>query len=356
MTLRHRVLLLLLVVVGCSGYGAVGQPVATAPGQDLARYRLVYKGNKGPGLGRNIVFITSDHEYRSEESLPALARILAKRYGFTCTVLFGLDEQGHIRPGSSDLRGLAALQNADLMVLFTRFSHLPDEEMQHFDDYIRRGGPIVAFRTATHAFSNKGNTRWEHYHYEYDGPKKAWKGGFGEYVLGETWVGHYGTNHKQASRLIVEEAQAEHPILRGVQNAWAQSGGYKAYPNGTPLVRGQVLYGMTPDAAPDTTKELLPVAWVRTYSVESGPGGRVFVTTHGASEDLLNEGFRRMALNGMLWALGMESHIKATNNIELVGPYQPTTFNFNGYKASVKPADLQGWDSVIMPGQVVKKQ
>ncbi|WP_428666556.1 ThuA domain-containing protein [Runella sp.] len=325
--------------------------------QDVTDYRIVYKGEKGPGLGKNIVFITSDHEYRSEESLPALARILAKRYGFTCTVVFGLDDNGYILPGSSDLKGLDVLDKADLMVLFTRFSNFGDEEMQHFDKYIRRGGPIVAFRTSTHAFSNKGNTKWEHYSWDYKGEKSAWKDGFGELVLGETWVSHYGTNHKQASKIIPEEAQKDHPILRGVKDMSTQSGGYTAYPNGaTVIARGQVLNGMTPDAEPDKTKELLPVAWTRTYSVESGPSGRAFVTTHGASEDILNEGFRRMALNAAFWAMGMEKEIKANNSIEFVGPYKPTTFNFNGYKANVKPADLAGWDSLIMPGEIVKKK
>ncbi|MCP1384898.1 ThuA domain-containing protein [Runella salmonicolor] len=351
---RKHLILLCSIVFFVVGFTPVKK---TASQEDVNKYRIVYKGEKGPGRGKNIVFITSDHEYRSEESLPALARILAKRYGFTCTVVFGLDDNGFILPGSSNLKGLDVLDKADLMVLFTRFSNFGDEEMQHFDKYIRRGGPIVAFRTATHAFSNKGNAKWGHYSWDYKGEKSEWKDGFGELVLGETWVSHYGTNHKQASKLIPEEAQKEHPILRGVKDMLAQSGGYTAYPkNATVIARGQVLNGMTADAEPDKTKELLPVAWVRTYSIDSGPSGRVFATTHGASEDLLSEGFRRMALNAAFWALGMEKQIKANNNIDFVGPYKPTTFNFNGYKANVKPADLAGWDSLIMPGEVVKKK
>ncbi len=353
----ERLILLLSIVFFNVGFTPENTPSFAKAEEDNAQYRIVYKGEKGPGVGKNIVFITSDHEYRSEESLPALARILAKRYGFTCTVVFGLDNEGYILPGSSNLKGLDVLDKADLMVLFTRFSNFGDEEMRHFDKYIRRGGPIVAFRTSTHAFSNKGNTKWEHYSWDYKGEKSAWKDGFGELVLGETWVSHYGTNHKQASKLIPEEAQKAHPILRGVKDMSTQSGGYTAYPNGaTVIARGQVLNGMTPESEPDKTKELLPVAWVRTYSVESGPSGRAFVTTHGASEDLLNEGFRRMALNAAFWAMGMEKEIKANNSIEFVGPYQPTTFNFNGYKAKVKPADLAGWDSLIMPGEVIKKK
>ncbi|RDB05660.1 ThuA domain-containing protein [Runella aurantiaca] len=351
---RKHLILLFSIVFFAVGFTRAQK---TAFQDEVNKYRIVYKGEKGPGRGKNIVFITSDHEYRSEESLPALARILAKRYGFTCTVVFGLDDNGFILPGSSNLKGLDVLDKADLMVLFTRFSNFGDEEMQHFDKYIRRGGPIVAFRTATHAFSNKGNAKWGHYSWDYKGEKSEWKDGFGELVLGETWVSHYGTNHKQASKLILEEAQKEHPILRGVKDMLAQSGGYTAYPkNATVIARGQVLNGMTADAEPDKTKELLPVAWVRTYSIDSGPSGRVFATTHGASEDLLSEGFRRMALNAAFWSLGMEKQIKANNNIDFVGPYKPTTFNFNGYKANVKPADLAGWESLIMPGEVVKKK
>ena len=44
---------------------------------------VVWEGEKGPGKGKHIVFIAGDHEYRGEETLPALARIMAKHYGFT---------------------------------------------------------------------------------------------------------------------------------------------------------------------------------------------------------------------------------------------------------------------------------
>ncbi|MDN5199949.1 ThuA domain-containing protein [Fulvivirgaceae bacterium BMA10] len=332
--------------------------VMPAKQEDSEKYKVVYKGEEGPGLGKNIVFVAGDHEYRSEESLPALARILAKRYGFTCTVVWPLDEGGHILPGSSNLRGLEALEEADLMVIFTRFSNFMDEQMEYIDDYLERGGPVIGLRTATHAFSNKSNAKWEHYSFNYDGPKRDWNGGFGETILGETWVGHYGKNHEQASKIIIDEAQKEHPIMRGVEDIWAQSGGYKAYPRrrgGTILARGKILNGMTPDAKPDKTKQELPVAWVRNYTLESGASGRVFTTTHGASEDLLSKGFRRMVLNACFWAMEMEEDIKTDNNIEFVGEYKPTTFNFDGYKAKVKPSDLADWESLIMPGEIVKK-
>ncbi len=319
---------------------------------NIDKYRVTYKGKKGPGKNRNIVFIATDHEYRGEETLPALAKILAKRYGFTCTVVWALDDQGNIFPGSSNLKGLDALETADLMVIFTRFANFENKQMQFIDDYLRKGRPVIGLRTSTHAFKNSDNPNWGHYDYKYEGEKEAWHGGFGEVVLGETWVGHYGKNHQQASKLITEDTNKLHPIMRGVENAWAQCGGYNAYPQGKDLkilARGRVLNGMTPDSPADDTKEELPVAWVRTYQIASGKPGRAFTTTHGASEDILSEGFRRMLINACFWGLKMENEIKPNNSIDFVGEYKPTTFNFKGFQKNVKPSDLADWNSVIMP-------
>ena len=111
---------------------------------------------RGARHGQHIVFLAGDHEYRSEESLPALARILAKHYGFKCSVFFTTDPKtGFIEPGSSNIAGLEALKTADLLVVFLRFQDFPDDEMQHIVDYLDRGGPVVGFRTATHAFQIK---------------------------------------------------------------------------------------------------------------------------------------------------------------------------------------------------------
>jgi hypothetical protein len=208
---------------------------------------------------------------------------------------------------------------------------------------------VIGFRTATHAFQIK---RPDAKFLKFDWQNKGeFPGGFGRQILGETWVSHYGTNHKMSSRLILEPAQAGHPILRGVKDVWVQSGGYTAdpLPPSDVLARGQILNGMTPDSPPAPEKQQVPVAWARSYTGASGKSGRVFTTTHGASEDLLNEGFRRMAVNAVLWAVGLESRITADGDVSLVGPYQPTTFNFNGYVKGVKPADMAGWDTPIPP-------
>jgi type 1 glutamine amidotransferase len=309
---------------------------------------VVYQGDTGPGRGKHIVFLAGDHEYRSEESLPALARILAKRYGFKCSVFFTTDPQtGFIEPGSSNISGLEALKTADLLVIFLRFQDFPDAEMQHIADYLDRGGPVVGFRTATHAFQIKRpDAKFLKYHWQ---TGDAYQGGFGRQILGETWVSHYGTNHKMSSRLLLEPEQLTHPILRGVKDVWVQSGGYTANPiaGSVILAKGQILDGMTPDSPPAAGKQLMPVAWYRTYTSDSGKTGRVFTTTHGASEDLLNDGFRRMSVNACLWAAGLEQSIQPGADIGFVGPYHPSTFAFGGFVKGVKPAAMAGWDTPI---------
>ena len=108
------------------------------------------------------MLVSGDEEYRSEEGLPQLAKILATRHGFKATVLFAIDPaDGTINPNQSDnIPGLEALESADLLVLLTRFRRLPDEQMKHIVDYVESGKPIVALRTATHAFDNKSSERW----------------------------------------------------------------------------------------------------------------------------------------------------------------------------------------------------
>lgn len=116
---------------------------------------LVYEGSEGLGKGKHIVFIANDHEYRSEQSCPVLAKILAKHHGFRCTVLFGLDEQGAIKAGAANLPGLESLQDADMLFFFARFMNLSDQQAGLLVDYFERGGPAVGVRTSTHCFNGQ---------------------------------------------------------------------------------------------------------------------------------------------------------------------------------------------------------
>lgn len=309
---------------------------------------LVYKGEEGPGLGKHIVFLASDHEYRTEESLPALARILAKRYGFKCTVLFGLDESGYVKPGSSLIPGMSEIGSANLLFVGARFLAPDDESMKHFDAYIRKAGPVIGLRTSTHAFKMDGAYKGSYGRYHFR-TKGEYEGGFGRQVLGETWAGHYGRNHVCSTRILVEASKKSHPVLTGVGTMHVQSGGYSAKPmeNSEIIGTAVVLKTMEKDSEPLEGKVPQPGIWLRTYKGDNGKEGRVFASTHGASEDILDENFRRAVVNGVFWTLNLESAIKADMNVDFVGPYNPVTFSFGGYRKGVKPADIKGFESPI---------
>lgn len=321
----------------------------------LLAQNLVYEGASGIGKGKHIVFIASDHEYRGEETCPAIARILAHRYGFKCTVLFGLDDNGHIKPGSSKIPGMEALDKADMMFLFLRFLAPDDASMEHFISYLNRGGPVLGLRTTTHGFNGlKGKNS----KYNYNSRDKSYDWGFGRQVLGETWrpregAGHYGSNHKFSTRMFVVPEQKKHPVMRGVKDMHAMAGAYSAVPIEGSVILGknQVLDSMKPDGKPLPNKPPSPSIWVRTYKSDSGKEGRVFTSTQGASEDIISEGVRRCIINGVFWCMGLDESIKADMNVDFVGPYQPTTFSFGGGRKKVKPIDLAGFKSPIMPNK-----
>ena len=282
---------------------------------------MILDGGKGPGEGKTIVLIAGDQEYRSQESLPALAKILATHHGFKCVVLFSTNkETGAIDPSTTDNPpGLEALRKADLLVLFARFLELPDAQMKEIVDYAEAGRPIVGLRTATHPFNYKLHKDSPYARYGWN--NKEFPGGFGRQILGETWVAHWGAHQKQSTRGVIVEGMEKHPILRGVKDVWGPSDVYQITTltgDSKPLLMGQVLNGMTPDAPPDTSKKMMPIAWVKSYK-----GGRIFDTTMGHPGDFQNEGFRRMVVNACYWAVGLEKKISPKGNVELVGPYQP---------------------------------
>ncbi|MCA9101452.1 MAG: ThuA domain-containing protein [Planctomycetales bacterium] len=306
-----------------------------------------YAGNtNGPAAGKRVVLISGDEEYRSEETLPQLAKILAVRHGFDCTVLFAIDPtDGTINPNQSDnIPGLDRLMTADLMVVFTRFRDLPDEQMQHIADYVNSGRPIIGLRTATHAFNvpeGKSYSRWSF-------NSKEWEGGFGRQVLGETWISHYGHHGHESTLGLIEPSEADHPILRGIEDGdiWGPTDVYEVRlplpENCRPLVWGQVLSGMSPSDPPvegPKNNPMMPVAWTNSYQAENGTTARVFTTTMGAAPDFASAGLRRLLVNACYWTVGLEDVIPDKSDVDLVGEFAPTPFGFGGFKKGVFPRD-----------------
>lgn len=315
-------------------------PLATCSGADL----FVTYEPAGEPRGKHVVLIAGDEEYRSEEALPQLGKILSQRHGFKCTVLFSAEDDGTINPDKGDsLTHPAALDSADAVVLLIRFRRWNEEALAKFEAAVNRGIPIIGLRTSTHAFSGIPK----------DSPHAAWnwnnQGGWGRKVLGETWVSHWGRHKSEATRGVVEAENAADPVLRGVADVFGTTDVYEAAPpaDAKILLRGQVLAGMTPDSPPATgvkktaakaeqglNEPMMPVAWTRLVKNSAGTENKVLCTTMGSATDLENEGLRRLIINGVYWGLGMEVPEKA--DAALVGPYTPSAYGFKGYQKGVQ--------------------
>ena len=311
---------------------------------------VTYVGIHGPGVGKHIVLIAGDDaEYHSEEGLPALAKILAVRDGFTCTVLFSINpDDGTIDPREKrNIPGLEALKSADLMILFIRWKDLPDDQMKYIVDYVQSGRPIIAIRTGTHPFWFKTSKTYEKWSWNSKVP--GWEGGFGGKVLGETWVAHHGKHGEQSTKALFAPGAESSPILRGIHDGeiWAGTEVYEVnlpLPSTCrPLLLGQVLSWVGSDSDPVPGKindPMMPVAWTNAYATPSGKVARVFTSTMGSADDLENEPLRRMFVNAVFWAMGMEAKIPEKANVAFVGQYRPHSFLSETYTAGVKPSDL----------------
>jgi len=305
---------------------------------------IVFEAAQGPGKGKHIVFVTGDEEYRSEESMPMLAKILATQHGFKCTVLFAINkDSGQIDPTTVDnIPGLEALDTADLMVMFLRFRELPDDQMKRILDYTNSGKPIVGLRTSTHAFNY--TKRKDSPYAKYSFQDKTFEGGYGRQVFGETWINHYGDHQKESTRGLIAPGMESLPIVKGVQDIWGPSDVYALTTlqgDCKPVILGQVLAGMNPTDGPNPDKKLVPVAWTKSYTGTAGKAARVFATTMGHGDDFKNEGFRRLMVNACYWAIGLEGKISAQSKVDIVGEYNPNKIGFGGHKKGLVPADMK---------------
>lgn len=296
----------------------------------------------GQANGKHIVLLAGDEEYRSEEGLPMLAELLAKRHGFKCTVLFSINPaDGTIDPlNQTNVPGMQRLDTADLVICQFRWRELPDRDMAALENYLQSGKPIIALRTATHSFNFTRNKQSPYA--KWDSASKEWPGGFGQQVLGETWINHHGDHGTEATRGVIDGTNAKHPVLRGVKDVWGPTDVYGVIhlkPSDTVLMHGLVLRGMKPDSAANWEKSLMPLVWVRDYTWPNGKTSRALTSTIGAAVDLNSEDLRRLLVNACYWLTGLAVPEKA--DATPVREYQPGYFGFGKFTKGVKPADLE---------------
>lgn len=301
-----------------------------------------YPGKNGPGKGKHIVLISGDEEYRSEEALPMLGKILSQRHGFDCTVLFAIDPAtGEINPNIlTNIPGIEKVADADLVILFTRFRELPDDKMKYFVDYLKDGKPIIAIRTGTHAFNYKINRQSPYARFDF--ASREWPGGFGQQVLGETWVNHHGAHKSESTRGLIEGLHERSPILKGVKDIWGPTDVYGIVhlPSSADiLIEGLSLRGMAPDALPNYNKSIMPIIWMKDYQLDGGKVGKALTSTIGASVDLQCEDLRRLFVNASYWMTGLGKSIPDRADVAYVGAYKPTFFGFNEFVKGKHPSD-----------------
>jgi rhodanese-related sulfurtransferase/type 1 glutamine amidotransferase len=209
---------------------------------------------------REIVLISGEFEYQSKATLPPFKESLEKHHGFHCTYLE--------RTEGDDIPGLAALDKADLAIVFIRRMTLPEEQLSRFRKFVDSGKPLIALRTSSHAFEN-------------------WKE-FDRDVLGGNYHNHHGNDIPAAVR--ANPAAANHPILKNVPPEFSTPASlYKNAPISTNATI--LLYGSIPDQPAE------PVAWTHQYK------GRVFYTSLGHPKDFENPPFRQLLVNAIYWAL-----------------------------------------------------
>lgn len=301
---------------------------------------LVFEGESGPGKGKHVVFISGDEEYRSEEALPMLAQMLAKQ-GFKCTVLFSINEDGTVNPDKSEsLSHPEAIDDADLLFLSIRMRKWPEETMERFLAKWKSGVPMIALRTTTHPFNHAKGTPYAKYAWN-SPPESGWPKGFGKKVFGEGWVNHHGRHAVEGTRSVIEEENKDHPILTGVNEIFGPTDVYGADPQDvTILLRGAVTATLEPDSpeVPEKNDPMQPIAWTKFYKHDDGATNRIFVTTMGSSNDLIDGDLRRLVLNAVYW--GLEMDVPTEMDVTAPEGYDPSIFSFGGYKAGLRPVDF----------------
>lgn len=290
----------------------------------------------------HIVFIMGDEEYRSEESMPMLGKILHRELGAKISLCYPLDSAGNINPNiNNNIVGLEALKTADLIVVFTRWRELPKHQAKMITDYAESGKPVVGFRTATHTF--KYNTDTSMFYLNNAWPAK---------VYGQQWIthhGHFEDGNKPLTSVYLK-GDTSTPILNGVQPFQAYSwlyhvdgGKWKLNGDSKPFLEGKALRSNhEKDGKLDQFPLTNPVAWTKTYATASGKSARVFFTTLGHPYDFKEVSMRKLALNGIYWALGYEKKIPSKGvNADFVGAYNPNNSGFGEkFKKDMKPIKI----------------
>lgn len=243
-------------------------------------------GEKRP----HAVFLLGTLHYSPELTMPVFAKEL-ERFGFRTTLVRG--EGNPEKKTENVLPNISALKDADVVIFFSRFMQLPDEEFKYIEDYLKSGKPVLGLRTANHSFK-----------YGKNHPRYDWNVEFGRRALGSPYIVHQaGTTD-----IKVVAENANHPIMTHVtKSKWVSPGTLylaRLEKGCQPLVvgtgKGKAKY-LKRQFGEMQVKEIetAPVAW----AWENEWGGKSFYTSFGHPGDFAEESHNRLLLNAICWSV-----------------------------------------------------
>lgn len=260
------------------------QFVASSLSASAAAASLLAWGAEGvskPSSHIVIMTVEDPDNYDAVNSMRNFAEQELRPLGHRVTIIEG------DKPERNHFAGLVeAMQEADLLVLFTRRRFPPKWQLDAVRAHLDAGKPLLGIRTANHAFILRPKETLTD-------PSLATWPEFTVDVLGGENTGYetkglpYGVG--------VSPGAAESLLLKGV--------------NAAKILGHESLYKVLPLAA-DTTPLLLgtaqgqlpaqPIAWTRLYGTNKA---RIFYTSLGAPADMKQPDVRRLLLNAVAWTL-----------------------------------------------------
>jgi hypothetical protein len=272
---------------------------------------------------RSIAFVAADDEYRSDVTMPFLAKLVQGTTGVRTSMHFATGDDGiggsGKKPDINARTGLTddwQLQGADASVLFMRFRELGYNQMLAFGAATTHGLPLVGFRTSTHAFRYRGDTEGA----------KQWNERFPTETWGTSWKHHHG--HSSKTRILPPDAEAaKHPVLAGVtipaDGLIVPSWLYHVEP--LPDDCRVLLWGESIDSERPDAPKRQPILWVREKPRKQGlPSQRIAFTTLGHPADFLEPEVRLLSVQMIAWAVGEEARMDDAARLKIrTAPYLP---------------------------------
>ncbi len=262
-----------------------GRPGPATIATGTVRRMASGRGRAGPGersgAVKKIVVLAGDGEYESHRTMRSFADRVSEQHDVVVDfrVADPIEDMPDFPPSS--FGGLGTLEDADLVLLYTRFRVLPDEELAAIARFLDRGGDLLALRTANHAFLPAPGAAMA-----------DWAARFADDVLGSAWTRHHG--HSSSTEVSVV---ADHWITGGLPARFAvRSWLYETHPPADAVV---LLHG--DPVRPEDRPVPSPVAWVR----ERGDQ-RIFYCSLGHQEDMEQDEVRTVLDNAVAWCLHLE--------------------------------------------------